>query len=372
MMTTEGRTEVKERALASNVFDAVYGCLIGGAIGDALGAAVENWHYSDIRAQHGKVDRFLSRPGRSRDGAPGQITDDSTLRHYLCSAIVAQGGRITPEDYARVWLDGLNPDRLFVTERIVLEKLRLGMNPWETGRGQLLADAAIMAIAPVGIINAADPLQAYQDGFCLAGMHQDGLERDAAATVAAGIAAAFIPDADAESVVATMHRHSTYEVRRLVEAGASLGRNSASADELAATFYATMLDLTFPVPAGESWDAERSVAATSREVLPAAIALLLATAGDPYKALVEAASFGRDADTIASVVGCFVGTLGGADALPKDWIDDCERANAAFFLEFSGDAGANFRAMAAQLVDTLYLQRETTRARLDQLEAILG
>jgi ADP-ribosylglycohydrolase len=59
MMTTEGRTEVKERALASNVFDAVYGCLIGGAIGDALEAAVENWHYSDIRAKHGKVDRFL-------------------------------------------------------------------------------------------------------------------------------------------------------------------------------------------------------------------------------------------------------------------------------------------------------------------------
>jgi ADP-ribosylglycohydrolase len=101
-----------------------------------------------------------------------------------------------------------------------------------------------------------------------------------------------------------------------------------------------MLDRTFPVPAGESWDPERSVAATSREMLPAAIALLVATVGNPYKALVEAASFGRDADTIASVVGCFVGALGGADALPKDWIDDCERANAAFFLEFSGDAGA--------------------------------
>jgi ADP-ribosylglycohydrolase len=75
----------------------------------------------------------------------------------LCQAIIEAGGHIGPDQYAQVWLDRLNPDRLFVTERLVLEKLRLGMSPWETGRGQLAADAAIMAIAPVGVINAAEP-----------------------------------------------------------------------------------------------------------------------------------------------------------------------------------------------------------------------
>jgi hypothetical protein len=38
---------------------------------------------------------------------------------------------ITPDDCARVWLENLNPDRLFFTEWIVLEKLRLGMSPWD-------------------------------------------------------------------------------------------------------------------------------------------------------------------------------------------------------------------------------------------------
>jgi ADP-ribosylglycohydrolase len=39
--------------------DAVYGCLIGGAVGDALGAPVENRHYADIRKRYGKVTEFM-------------------------------------------------------------------------------------------------------------------------------------------------------------------------------------------------------------------------------------------------------------------------------------------------------------------------
>src|SRR3712207_1106172 len=142
------------------LMDAISGSLIGGAIGDALGAPVENWHVRDVRREHGRLTTFLPQPARSRDGAPGQITDDTTLRHYLCLAIAERGGRVTPDDYARVWLERLEPDRLFVTERIVHAKLRLGMSPWETGRGQLPANAAIMSIAPAGLINPGDPRQA--------------------------------------------------------------------------------------------------------------------------------------------------------------------------------------------------------------------
>lgn len=60
----------------------MYGCLIGGAIGDAMGAPVENWHYTDIRERYGKVDRFLSyERGITTTGVAGGITDDSALRH---------------------------------------------------------------------------------------------------------------------------------------------------------------------------------------------------------------------------------------------------------------------------------------------------
>jgi ADP-ribosylglycohydrolase len=205
--------------------DQIYGCLVGGAIGDALGAAVENWHYADIRREFGNVAELLPQPGRSRDGQPGQITDDSTLRHYLCQAIIEAGGRL--------------------------------------------------------------------------------------------------------------------------------------------------LDRTFPCPPGENWDPERSVAATSREVIPAVVGLLRLCGHDPNHALVEAASFGRDADTIASVLGCMVGALHGASALRPDWMEKCERANAAFFAE-AGHGANSFNDTAARLLDALQSERQKASSRADPGAASLS
>jgi ADP-ribosylglycohydrolase len=351
--------------------DRVLGCLLGGAIGDALGAPVENWHWRDIRQRHGRVTELLSQPARSRDGGPGQVTDDSTLRHYLCTAIVETGGRVGPEEYAAVWLSRLNPDRLYVTERIVWEKLRLGMSPWDTGRGQLLADAAIMSIQPIGIINVGDPVQAYRDAVAVAGVHQDGVERDAAATVAAGVAVALLPGSTAGDVVATMEQHSTYDVRRLVAAGIELADRSDDLDELVSRFYDTCLDRTFPTLAGQDWDPERSVAATSREVLPAAVAVLLACADDANAAIVEGASIGRDADTIATVVGCFSGALHGAQGLRADWRATVESANSAFFAELTGDPTQGFDAMAGRLMGAIGQTRRAASTRLGLLDRLL-
>jgi ADP-ribosylglycohydrolase len=358
--------------VSRDLLDAVYGCLIGGAIGDALGAPVENWHYTDVRRQHGRVTEFLPQPARARDGAPGQITDDTTLRHYLCLAIVERGGRISPEDYARVWLERLEPSRLFATERIVLEKLKLGMSPWDTGRGQLPADAAIMSIAPIGLVNAGDPRQAYQDGFVVAQLHQDGFERDAAATMAAAQAVAVMPGADVQGVLAAMREHSTPAVRRLVDAATDLAGRSRDAEDLVERFYATMLDLSFPTRPGERWDAQRSVAPTSREVLPMVCALLQVCGADVNRCLVEGASVGRDADTIASVLGCLAGALHGAHAIRADWIEAVEQANQGFFTEVEGDPQANFGSMAERLVAAIASEQDNTLRRLETLAAILG
>jgi ADP-ribosylglycohydrolase len=354
--------------VAKDFFDAVYGCLIGGAIGDAMGAPVENWHYADIRERYGRVREFV--PHDHGAGLPGSVTDDSTLRHYMCLAIVRKGGRITPNDYARVWLEDMNPDRLFYTERIVLEKLRLGMSPWETGRGQLLADAAIMSIAPVGLINAGDPAQAYQDAFNVASIHQDGIERDAAATAAAGFAAAFAPGATVESVLRVMEELSTQEVGRLVSIAMDLARHATSVDGFVERFYATMLDMSFPVPPGEEWEKNRSPAPTSREVLPAVVGIFHLCEGDANRCIVEGASFGRDADTIASVVGGLGGALGGAGAIREDWIEQCESANEEFFTEVEGDEQANFLRMAGRLVEATESEKRAIRERLDTLSRI--
>jgi ADP-ribosylglycohydrolase len=358
--------------MSDSLFDKVYGCLIGGAIGDAMGAPAEDWHYTDIRPTFGRISTFLPQPARSRDGGPGQITDDTTLRHYMCLAIIRKGGRITPDDYAKVWLSDLNPLRLFFTERIVVEKLKLGMNPWETGRGQPLADAAIMAVAPIGIINAGNPAQAFQDGFNVSSIHQDGIERDAAAATAAGFAAAFTPGATAHSVLDAMHDHGTFDTRRLISIGRELAADTGDVDRFTEQFYLRFLDRSFPRPPGWVWDKDRTVSPTSREVLPIVAGLFELYGGEPSACISAGSSFGRDADTIATVLGGLSGALAGASAIPPDWIAASEAANRDFFREVSPDRDTNFLTTANDMVEALRSERAHTAHRLEVLDYVLG
>ena len=65
--------------MAKDILDAVYGCLIGGAIGDAMGAPVEGWYYQQIREKYGRVTELMPYKKGYCGGLAGAITDDSTL-----------------------------------------------------------------------------------------------------------------------------------------------------------------------------------------------------------------------------------------------------------------------------------------------------
>lgn len=355
--------------MSNDILDKVYGCLIGGAIGDALGAPVEGWYYKEIREKYGKVRELMPFKKEYCGEVPGSVTDDTVLRHYMCLAIVRKGGRITPDDFARIWLNELNPDRLWINEKIVKQKLQIGMNPWDTGKGQPPAGCASMAIAPVGIINAGNPAQAYQDGFNIALLNQDGVNRDAAASIAAGIAAAFLPDATVETVLDTMTEYSCDLFRRGIILTMDLAHNSKDVDEFVEKFYERMLDWTWPQ---REWNKERFFSGNSLEFVPAAMAILHLCKEDPDESIIEGASFGRDCDTIASIVGQIVGILHGASSLREDWIKTCEKANEDFFEELEGDKQANFYSMAQRLVEALKKQKSEIEERVKILKKILS
>jgi ADP-ribosylglycohydrolase len=377
--------------MANDLLDAVYGCLIGGAIGDALGAPVEGLYYPEIRAQYGRVTELVSSPigntGPTYGGStgdlfreeydgppcvPGAITDDTALAHYMCLAIVRKNGRITPDDFARVWVEELNPNRFWVNERIIRRKLRAGINPWEAGRGSIPAGCATMAIAPIGIINAGHPAQAYQDGFVIASVNQDGVNRDAAATLAAGVAAAFSPGATVQSVLETMTAHSSYLVRRAIELTMHLATASDSVDEFAAKFYEKMLDWSWPWPPTEDWDKDHHFSGNSIEIVPATMAIVYLCQGEANESIIEGASFGRDCDTIGRAAGCLAGALCGASAIRQDWIETVEKASEEFFEEMEGDPKANFYSMAQRLVAALRAERQAAQDRASVLDEIIG
>ncbi len=374
--------------MARDILDAVYGSIIGGAIGDALGAPVESWYFTEIREKYGHMTELL--PGvRGNTGAfyggstgeaynekydgpttpPGTVTDDSALRLYMCLAIVRKGGRITPYDAADIWLEKLNPNRFWFNEKIILNKLKVGMNPWEAGKGTIPAGCATMAIPPIGVINAGNPEQAYQDGYNIAGINADGENRDGAATIAAAVAAAFLPGATARQVIQTMQRYSSYLYKRAIDRALDAACACQSVDEFAEKFYASMLDWTWPNREAQKG---RYDSGNSLEIVPLIAALLHLCGDDVNQAMVEGASFGRDCDTLAGLLGCILGAISGASAIRTDWIDTVEQANVDLFQEVHGDSQANFFHMARRMVATLGKEARTSQARVELLNRLLG
>jgi ADP-ribosylglycohydrolase len=367
--------------MARDILDAVYGSLIGGAIGDALGAPLETLSYRTIREKHGKLREFIPSDigdgtGRTNSyaGQPGQITDDSAFTHYVALAIVRKGGRITPDDLAALWLEKGNARTFWLTEEMILAKLRFGMNPWETGKGLPPTGIGMMGVSPVGIVNAGNPSQAYQDGYVLAGINTEDLNRDLGGTMAAGVSAAFAPNATVESVLSAMTTHGSFLVRRAIDRTMAVARRSDSIDEFVERFYDRLLDWTWPWPHGwEDWTtAQDNFSGSAVEIVPVTMAMLYLTKGDLHEAIVEAANFGRDCESMASAAGRLLGAMYGASAFRRDWIDTVEHANHAYLQEIEGDEGASFESMARRLVAVLEGEQEAARKRVAVLDRIVG
>lgn len=373
--------------MSDSFTDAVHGSLIAGAVGDAMGGPVEGAYWNDLVRDYGKVRQLLpnarnnagdkyTRINEFRDHVgnppqrPGLVTDDTTMRTYLCAAIIRAGGRVSPDDYAAVLLEKLNIDRVWLNERITLDKLRTGMNPWDTGRGNPPAGCASMLIAPIGIVNAGNPTQAYQDGYVIAGINQDGFNREGAATLAAGVAAAFQPSATAETIVDAMHRPSSYVYKRAIDIAVNFVSESEGVGDFCEKFYSSMLDWTWPSP--DKWSSARHFSGSSLEIVPLVAAVVLLTRGDVNEAIVEGVAVGRDNDTISSLCGSIVGAMTGAGPLQQDWQDTVEEANKPFFKEVFGTEESNFRWISDQMVLAIENQVERATKELDSFQAIVN
>ena len=365
--------------MALDLLDAVYGCYIGAAIGDALGAPVEGCTYWQIRDEHGRLEEMVASSKGNTNGLPGGVTGDTALRQYVALAIIRRDGRIGPDDLAALWIERGNSELFGGNERIAHEKLAWGVNPWDSGRGGSLSGTATMAIAPVGMVNAANPRQAYQDGYTLASVIQDGDERDAAATLAAGISKAIIPGATLTDVVAAMTQHGSGLLERALELTFDLATSSGSVEDFTRSYYVQMADwrmaqppYTFqPVPDGYPTRAKYN-SHSSFERIPVALALLHLCGGDVNDCIIEGANFGRSANAIASIIGCIAGALQGATQIRGDWIDTCESANRDLCVGIEDDQTASFYSTAWRLVSALKGERSATEARLKVLDKLLG
>jgi ADP-ribosylglycohydrolase len=257
--------------------------------------------------------------------------------------------------------EALPLQRVFLAEKWLVLRLHYGhVDPREAGVGNIVNCGAAMYMAPVGVVNAADPDGAYAEAIELAGAHQSSYGREAAGVFAAAVAEAMRPGATPDSVVATAIRLAKDGTRAAVEAVCERARDFGHWDGS----FAGLRDAVRPYDTvadtyrDQGLGARRPSRTHSIEELPLALAFLLIAGGDYRDTVLGAVNYGRDADSIASMGGAIAGALGGTDAVPADWRREIAAAS-RLDLEAPGRA----IAAVAERVHAADVERRRTHER---------
>ncbi|NWG14998.1 MAG: ADP-ribosylglycohydrolase family protein [Chloroflexi bacterium] len=308
------------------------GCLLGLAVGDAMGDLGRSDHF---RQRYGIITQMY-------EGA--KSTDDTEFAILTAQTLIDWRGDITLSRVAESWRkyileQGGMGDRGGKPLYGSVANLARGMEPPQTGTDnpQNDDDGAAMRIAPVGIICPGNPARAAE----LSGIEaQISHARDGiwgAQAAAASIAVA-LDDASPQDIV-------------------SVGVEQVPTDSWLGRALKRALTICERYPAIEDawehlhvdlWNPVHSMVA---EALPQAYSIFLLTGGDFRKGMFWACNFGRDADTIAALVGALSGARQGSQVIPPDWAAKVRRP-AGVCLKFA--AQRDIVEVAQQLVEVAY------------------
>jgi ADP-ribosylglycohydrolase len=329
------------------------GALSGAAVGDALGGATEGWTPEQIRERYGgwvtgivppfNVDWRHARPIAPYHKGDGHITDDTLMSHALVEVYAKRRRHLDAYAVAadlvpllieeKRWVPELEADallltRIFLAEKWLVARLHYGhVDPREAGVGNIVNCGAAMYMAPVGVVNAADPAAAYAEAIDVAGAHQSSYGREAAGVYAAAVAAAMTAGATAVDVVDACVDVAHDGTRAAIEAACSV---TASDWQSAIPLLRKVIepfDTVGPEYRAPAMDARRPSRTKAIEELPVALGLVLLTGGSYSEAVLGGVNYGRDADSIASMAGAITGALGGLDTVPAEWRRDVSAAS---------------------------------------------
>jgi len=347
--------------------DKIFGCVYGGAIGDAMGAPVEDMHYLDIIDMYGRVEdlipltklRFGGRPPyeishhflfEAREGylheidptwhhsreilnnpfcgwstKAGTYTDDMRYRVLAYQCFVQQGRPFTSYEFAEYlqnyWHESENTGHSMRREWArgffnfnILTKIAVSGMPFyhpeiNVGWG-----------TPGGMIHPGDPSAAARDGSVLA----------------AGIAEAMKPQATVDSVIGAILDHAyTIPSSKSTHLPFMSDEFLHRTNELLglAQKYDTVFDIIPAIYEKYLANYPPYDGLYMCENIPVAIAMFFIAKGDLKLTILGSANFGRDCDSIACIAGELAGALNGIKSFPEQWIQCVHEANAEFDLD---------------------------------------
>ncbi|MFF0449467.1 ADP-ribosylglycohydrolase family protein [Streptomyces sp. NPDC004609] len=336
--------------------DRICGALIGAAVGDALGGPVEGYTPEQIAERHGgRVHGIVgpwhgdgwrtARPLAPYHKGDGHVTDDTLMTHALIRVYAtvrdhldayAVAGHLVPDLISHPrWIPELEAEalplqRLFLAEKWLVTRLHYGHHdPREAGSGNIVNCGAAMYMAPVGLVNAANPAAAYAEALDIAGAHQSSYGREAAGVFAAAVAAACRPGATPATVVDTALAVAKDGTRAAVEAVAEVAVRYTDFESALTPLRTAVapFDTVGPDYRAPSLGARRPSRLHSIEELPIALGMLLVGGGDYRRTVLGSVNYGRDCDSIATMSGAIAGALRGEQAVPHDWAKSVAEAS---------------------------------------------
>jgi ADP-ribosylglycohydrolase len=305
--------------------DRAYGCLVGGAIGDALGAPVEGAARQDI-----EVSDFVT------DAPIG--TDDTDYAIFNALLILEHGRDLTSVQVEDSWRRLLlAPSAHFrrggFSDVYAARNLIWGLHPPQSGafNPQSWSDGVAMAIGAAGIVWPGDPLKAARLAASIGSISNAGDGLYAGQAVAASVAVAMCGANGEEMLKAALASIPADSwTARVIERGAAAAR-TGDADAV----YAACVVEWFP------W----------ADIAPEAVGLAygaLLLGGDDFRQIVlTGVNFGRDADTIGAIAGILAGARLGADAIPEPWRTKIQHSSGVCL---GTVAGQNIEHVASRLV----------------------
>jgi ADP-ribosylglycohydrolase len=353
--------EVSNKDGNHTLFKKVYGCLLGGIIGDAMGAPAENMTYDNIKEQFGWIDDFK-----------GSGTDDSAIKLILCDAIIKSGGHVTADEWADAFLANKKKyyNYFYIPVRNMFHKIESKLSlPVYAGMGNMHSSSSAMSISPLGIINACNPRQAAIETYDAAGLIHGGAStfcRDGACAVAAAVAEAMSPRATVDSVVEAswtyLHKDSSRELLDRIKLTMDILKHTGEYEAFRKEYYKKCLG---------------DIVSDSRETVPCVLALFKLAGGDPVQAVEYGANFGRDADTIGTMVGALAGAFRGVNALKPAWVAKIEAAfgekqKPSKDYAVEAIAAPDQKELARQLIDIMLAKAEENKKIIDDFSALIS
>jgi ADP-ribosylglycohydrolase len=306
-------------AIMIDSFSKIYGCLIGLAIGDALGSATEGMSLSEIKTKYSKIDNFVS-----KDVAG---TDDTEYTILTAKILLENNGKLDYQKVANGWLQYLGKEKDFrrggISEIEAIKNLKKGIRPPKSGLigSANWSDGAAMRIAPIGIYCAGNPEKAAKLSEIDASVShaKDGIY--CAQALAASISQAFVSNS-VEIVIKTginflpISSDSYKIIQKMLRISKKYNSPFEAIDDL------------YELKTQHMWYAP--------EALGYAYAMLKLGKGNFKESVLGAVNLGRDADTIAAITGALCGAMNGVQCIPKKWIEKCRIVKGVCIKSFKG------------------------------------